>query len=186
MRRVPLSRRRARPASRGARLGLVLLLAATTGCTAATGTTPVARDGRSGLQGAGTFQGRQIAVATGLPQLLVGDCDPIDGPDADVCVIAETIDGRTVVLTFENPAALTDGAILPVEDRACEQASCDDVTDVAIVSLKLDTGRPVRAVDGTVRVRRVVPNLNYAAELSLALADGGAFSGQMDVVPRPE
>lgn len=166
---------------------LVLVLAlATASCTAASGSMPPPRDGRSGLQGAGTFEGRQIAVAEGLPQLVVGDCDPVDGPDDDVCVIADTIDGRLFVLTFENPAALVEGAVLPVEDPACTQQGCEAVTDVALVSVKLETGRPVRATAGTVRVERVVPFLNYAASFSLDLGDSGAFNGQMDVVPRPE
>lgn len=155
-------------------------------CTATSASLPAAREGRSGLQGTGTIDGKQVAVATGLPQLLVGDCDPLDGRDSDVCVIADTIDGRQFVLAFENPAALVEGAVLPVVDPGCEPEACEELTDVAIVTVKLDTDRSVRATGGTVRVRRVVTNLNYAADLSLSLPGGDAFNGQMDVVPRPE
>lgn len=155
-------------------------------CTAGSQDLPPPRDGRSGLQGAGTLDGRQIAVGTGLPQLLVGDCDPIDGADDDVCFIADTIDGRSFVLTFENPGLLTVGEALEVADPACPSPeACDAVRDALIVSLKLETEDPVRATGGTTTMTRVEEFTNYVGEVSLRLP-GGRFSGTFDVIPRPD
>lgn len=156
------------------------------GCTSSSATVVQPRDGRSGLQGTGTLDGRQVAVAQGLPELVVGDCDPIDGDDADVCIISDTVDGRTFVLTVENPDVLESGADLPVGAPECATPeACDQVTDVAIISLKLGTDDAVRATGGRLRVERVEPFANYVGEVSLELP-GGRFSGSFDVVPRPE
>jgi hypothetical protein len=160
---------------------LVALLCA--GCTASSTIQP--RNGRSGLQGTGTLDGRQVAVGEGLPELVVGDCDPLDGVDEDVCVITDTIDGRTFVFNIENPAALVEGVRLPVGSDCATTAACDAVTDVAVVSLKLGTDAPVRATGGTLRVGRVEPYANYVGDLSLSLPNG-RFSGSFDVVPRPD
>jgi len=155
------------------------------GCgTAARGVQP--RDGRSGLQGTGTLEGRQVAVGQGAPDLVVGDCDPIDEPDDDVCFVSDTIDGRTFVLTFENPAVLVTGAALPVGGADCTSPrTCDAVADVAVVSLKLGTDDAVRADGGSLTLSRVEPFGNYVGEVILELGDGG-FTGTFDVVPPPE
>lgn len=164
----------------------VLVAVLLAGCTASSATAVQPRDGRSGLQGTGTLDGRQVAVAQGLPELLVGDCDPLDRNDDDVCVITDTVDGRSFVLTVENPAVLVTGADLPVADPDCRSpAACDQVTDSAVVSIKLGTDRAVRATDGRLRMTRVEPFANYAGEVSLELPNG-RFSGSFDVVPRPE
>lgn len=156
------------------------------GCAADAEGLPPARDGRSGLQATGTVEGRQVAVGRGLPELVVGDCDPIDGRDDDVCVITDTIDGRLLVLAFENPAVLTEGAVLDVGDPACgAPAACDEVTDVAIVTLKFETDDPIRATGGTVRMGQVLPFRNYVGEFAVDLPDG-RLNGSFDVVPRPE
>lgn len=172
------------PVQRGlAVLAAVGLLGA---CTADAEGQPVARDGRSGLQATGTVEARQVAVGRGLPELVVGDCDPIDGPDSDVCIITDTIDGRQLVLAFENPAVLEEGAGLDVGDPACgSPAACDEVTDVAIVTVKFETDDPIRATGGTVRMGQVLPFRNYVGEFSLELPDG-RLNGSFDVVPRPE
>jgi len=170
---------------RRAAAGLALV-ACTTACTAAAQTTIQPRDGRSGVQGTGTIAGRQVAVATGLPQLLVGDCDPIDGLDDDVCAIADTIDGRLFVLGFENPDVLVPGRTVPVSTAGCgDPEACDAVDDGAVVTVKLETDAPVRATTGTVTVAAVEPFTRYAGEVSLTLPDG-RFRATFDLVPRPE
>jgi hypothetical protein len=164
----------------------LLAAALLSGCAATSATTVQPRDGRSGLQGTGTVAGRQVAVTGGLPELLVGDCDPMDGADDDVCFLTDTIDGRSFVLTVENPAVLAEGAVLDVVDPVCAPRSgCDDVTDGAVVSVKLGTDAPLRATGGTLRLSRVEPFANYVGRVNLTLPDG-SFSGTFDVVPRPE
>lgn len=165
---------------------MLAAVAVLAGCTADAEGMPPARDGRSGLQATGTIEGRQVAVGRGLPQLVVGDCDPIDGPDSDVCIITDTIDGRLLVLALENPDALVEGETIAVGDPSCATpAACDAVTDVAIVTVKLDTDDPVRATGGTLRMTRILEFRNYVGELSLDLPDG-RLNGTFDVVPRPE
>jgi len=167
------------------RLAAVALALVLAGCaTASRAVQP--RDGRSGLQGTGTLEGRQVAVGQGLPDLVVGDCDPIDGPDQDVCFVSDTIDGRTFVLIFENPAVLVTGASLPLGGADCASPeACDAVTDVAVVSLKLGADAAVRAEGGRLLLTRVEPFANYVGEVILELPDG-AFTGSFDVVPVPE
>lgn len=168
---------------RPAAVVLVLLLA---GCTASRADEVQPREGRSGLQGTGTLDGRQVVVGQGLPELLVGDCDPIDARDEDVCIITDTVDGRTFVLNVENPAVLAEGTELRVGDPGCPSPSaCDAVAGQAVVSLKLDAGDPVLATGGTLRMTRVVPFANYVGEVSLEMP-AGRFTGSFDVVPRPE
>lgn len=158
----------------------------TAACTAAAETTIQPRDGRSGLQGTGTIEGRQVAVATGLPQLVVGDCDPPDGRDDDVCIVADTIDGRLFVLAFENPAVLVPGETLPVSTTPCaDPEACDAVDDGVVVTVKLEADAPLRATGGTVTVEAVEPFTNYVGSIALTLPDG-RFNGSFDVVPRPE
>jgi hypothetical protein len=164
-------------------LALAVLLL---GCTASRANEVQPREGRSGLQGTGTIEGRQVVVGQGLPELLVGDCDPVDEPDADVCIISDTVDGRSFVLNVENPDALAEGVELPVTDPGCPSPSaCDEVTGSAVVSVKLETDHAVRATGGSLRMTRIVPFTNYVGEVLLELP-GGRFSGSFDVVPRPE
>lgn len=161
----------------------LLLLA---GCTASSATTIQPRDGRSGLWGTGTLDGRQVVVTGGLPELLVGDCDPGDGPDRDVCFITSTIDGQSFVLTIQNPDVLVEGAELDVEDPGCGPGDgCDDVAGVAVVTIKLGTEPARRATNGTLRVTTVEPFQRYAGRLNLTLPNG-RFTGTFDVVPRPD
>jgi hypothetical protein len=167
------------------RLALVLVVLLG-GCVSSSATTIQPRDGRSGLHGAGTLDGRQVAVAQGLPELVVGNCDPIDGADDDVCIISDTIDGRVFVLNFENPALLEAGADLPVAATDCASPSaCDDASEAAIVSVKLGTDAAVRATGGRLQIERVEPFANYVGEVSLELPNG-RFTGSFDVVPRPD
>ena len=158
---------------------LVVLLA---GCWSAPAQTVQPREGRAGLQLAGSVEGRQLAVSDGSPQLNVGDCDPDATGDADVCVIAEDIDGQLVVLVFENPDVLQSGASLAVVDPACTDG-CDDVADGVVVDLQVGTGQRLRARGGRVDVRRVEPFSSYVGDLRLDLASG-SVSGSFDVIPR--
>ncbi len=171
----------------GGRAGRLALAVAVLLAGCATSSTAIQpRDGRSGLQGTGTLDGRQVAVAEGLPQLLVGDCDPMDDLDDDLCIITDTIDGRTFVLAVENPEVLVEGASLPVGAADCASPeACDAVTGTAVVSVKLGTDDPVRATDGTLRMTKVEPYANYTGEILLRLPNG-SFTGTFDVVPRPE
>ena len=161
----------------------VLVLA---GCSPAASSGSVQpRDGRAGLQVTGQLGGTQVAVSDGSPRLGVGDCDPMDGADTDVCAIARDISGQIFVLSFENPAALEPGTDLPVEDPACQPATCDDVDDVAIVDVQSGTGRRIRARGGRLEVQHVEPSRRYVGTAQLVLPDGD-LSVSFDVVPRPE
>ncbi len=142
------------------------------------------RQGRAGLQLAGTAGGRQLAVSDGAPRLVVGDCDPDPVGDADVCVIADDIDGQLVVVVFENPDVLRAPATVPIVDPGCGGA-CDRVSDGAVVDLQLGTGPRVRARGGSVVLETVQPFAHYAGELRLELPSGAA-SGTFDVVPRSD
>lgn len=176
--------------SRACAAGLTAALVLAACGTAGTGTGTAAvepREGRSGLQLSGTLGGRQIAVNDGLPRLVVGDCDPPDGPDSDVCAVSRTIDGRLLVLALENPEALRVGTELPVGDAACgSPRACDAVTDVAIVDVQLDSGRRVRATGGSVTLTAVEPFLRYAGSVRLQLPGRGTLTGTFDLVPRPD
>lgn len=168
---------------RSTALWLVALLCCTA-CWPATADSTQPRDGRAGLQLTGSIAGRQLAVSDGAPRLVVGDCDPDVTGDADVCAIADDIDGTVVVLVFENPDVLEAGATVPVADADCSPGrGCDAVSDVAVVDLQVGTGERVRATDGTVRVDAVAPFSRYAGDVRLELPSG-AVSGSFDLVPR--
>ena len=168
------------------RLLAVVLLLLVAGCGVPQGQSAAIqpRDGRAGIQLSGTVDGRQVAVADGLPRLVVDDCDPQRG-DRDVCVISRTIDGRLFVLVLENPGVLQSGADLRIADPDCgDERACDEVADVAVVDVQLDTGERVRATDGRLQLDVVEPHLRYAGSLTLRLPHG-TLSGVLDVVPRP-
>src|SRR5680860_191785 len=132
-------------------------------------------------------QGGAIAINDGLPELVVGDCDPLDGVDSDVCAISRTIDGRLFVVSLENPAVLQAGTRLDVSDPACgSPQACDAVTDVAIVDVQFDTDPRVRATGGTLELDAVEEFQRYAGSLRLQLPDGGRLNGFVDLVPRPD
>jgi hypothetical protein len=147
---------------------------------------PQPRDGQSGLRLTGTYEGRQLAVSDGLPRLHVGDCDPRDGPDQDVCFISRTIDGRLFVFVIENPAVLEAGETLPVDDVPCASpAACDEVTEAVLIDVQLEDGARQRATGGSLRMRVVEPPTRYVGEVRLRLPRG-QLSGSFDVIPRPE
>lgn len=143
------------------------------------------RDGRAGLQVTGQLGGRQVSLSQGAPELVVGDCDPGDGRDGDVCAIAADVDGTLFVVSFENPDVLEAGATVPVGDPDCAPAACDTVSDVAIVDVQSGVGRRVRATGGVVQVDTVEPFRRYVGEAQLDLPDG-SLSLVFDLVPRAD
>jgi len=164
-----------------AALAATLLLA---GCTQPS-QTQQARDGRAGLQLSGTLGGRQVAVSDGGPDFVVGDCDPPDGPDEDVCALARDLDGALFALVFENPDVLREGAVLGVGANCANPQQCDLVGDRAVVRVQSGTGRRLTATDGQVRVRLVDKGRRYVGDIRLVLP-GGRLTGSFDLVPRPE
>lgn len=161
---------------------LVVAVVLCGGCRSGGPTSVQPRDGRAGLQLAGSIAGRQLAVSDGAPRLVNGDCDPDVTGDTDVCAIAEDIGGELVVLVFENPAVLQPDTSLPVADPGCGD-DCDDVADVAVVDLQVGAGERRRAVDGLLRVEAVEPFTRYAGDVRLELPSG-SVSGSFDLVPR--
>jgi hypothetical protein len=148
---------------------------------------PNPRDGRSGIQLSGRIGDRPISISDGLPTLNTADCDLPDGPDRDVCIVTRDINGDQLVIVFENPDVLEEGAVLPVGPGDCDEpAACDDVTDVAIVELRYRTDEPVRAQSGQLRVDVVEPGQRYRGDLRLRLPDGSNLTATFDLVPRPD
>lgn len=128
-----------------------------------------------GVQATGRLAGSRVAISDGNPETNLRDCDP-QTPDEDVCWIARTIDGLTVVFVIENPAALTVGEDLPVGARDC--ATCDDVTDVAVVELRVD-GEQRRASGGRLSVREAGDR--YAMDFDVRFPDGDALTGSFNI-----
>jgi len=147
--------------------------------------TPQPRDGRAGLQLAGTVAGSHVAVSDGSPDLIVGDCDVVGGAARDVCVISRDLRGEEVTIVVRNPDVLVEGKTVPVEDPGCAGAACDAVTDVAVVDVRLGEEYQRRATGGALTLTAVEERLHYAGGLRLDLPDG-ALSGHFDVVPRPD
>lgn len=150
------------------------------------GRTQQPRDGHAGLQLTGTLLGRQVAVSDGSPNLVVDDCDPVDGPDDDVCAQARDVDGELFVLVFENPEVLVGGADLRIGGDCGPGAACDAVEDVAVVRVQRGAGRRLPVTGGELRLTLVEPGRRrYVGSIRLELA-GGNLSGTFDLVPRPE
>ncbi len=139
------------------------------------------------MQFSGRLNDRQVAVSDGLPEVNFSDCDINDGPDDDVCIITEDVNGELVVIVFENPDVLVEGAELRIEDPPCaDDQACDAVTDAAIVDVQVGTGPRVRAVSGNLQIEVAVPEARYRGEFDLRLPDGGTLNATFDLVPRPE
>ena len=159
------------------RVAACVAFALAAGCTASEPQRgPAAHD--DGLQLTGTLAGRQVSVSDGQPEVVSGDCDPLDGADVDLCVIARTIDGETLGLAFDNPVALFAGTRLDVERPSCTPAVCDDVADVAHVDVRRGEERHV-AVGGELRVTEATDR--HAGSFQLEFADGGTLSGSYNV-----
>lgn len=142
-----------------------------------------ARDGRPGLHLTGTLDGRQLAVGDGGPRLFVGNCQPAAGPSEDVCFISRELGGQLFVLLLRNPVVLETGASLDVADPGC--TACDDVTDVAVVDVRVGEAPVQRAIGGSLTLAAAEPGAHYLGRVRLELPRG-TLSGQFDVVPRPD
>lgn len=136
-----------------------------------------------GLQLTGELRGARIHVSDGEPEVLYGDCDPGDGGDIDLCMVASMIDGGRIAFVIENPEVLVEGGALtpraacpfhPLPSsapRACE--------GTVIVEIRKGTER-LRPLGGVLAVSRAGPR--YAARFTLRFA-GGILSGAFDVRP---
>lgn len=179
-----------RPAGALARAcAATLLVAALAGCTTGgTGEGVAAlkpRDGRSGLQLSGTVEGAHVVANAGAPELLIGDCDPNDGFDRDVCFLTDDIHGDVFVLSIENPAVLAGGATYDVVADCATPERCDGVTDGVVIDLQVGVGERLRVSGGTLHLEALEPLRRYRGRVTLDLADG-RLSGTFDVVPRPD
>lgn len=132
-----------------------------------------------GLQVSGPFAGQRVSVSDGEPEVRLDDCDPADGPDQDLCIIARTIDGQDFELRIQNPDRLEAGTRVAVARSRCRARACDDATDL-VVDVRLGD-ETVRASGESLRVRRAGPR--FAAEFQLRFGGGGALSGSFDVRP---
>ena len=146
---------------------------------------PDPRDGRSGVQLSGILQDRQIAISDGLPTLNDTDCDLNEGVDRDLCVVTEDISGEQIVIVFENPDVLVEGASLPIGQVPCGQPrNCDAVTDVALMEIRIGEER-LPGLGGTLELETVVPGNRYRGTFDIELRTG-QLSATFDLVPRPE
>lgn len=151
------------------------------GCgTQAVQRAPVAPD--DGIQLTGTLSGRQIHVSDGEPEVVLGDCDPNDGLDEDLCMVTFTIDGAPLALVIDNPAALAAGERLPVVAPAGAGClpHCDDLTGGVVIEVRRGQQRQF-ATSGSVVVREADPR--YAATFVLGFGKGrvtGAFNVRAD------
>ncbi len=136
-----------------------------------------------GLQLTGELQGARIHVSDGDPEVLYGDCDPGDGRDDDLCMIASMIDGGRIGLVIENPEALVEGEALtpraacpPHPSPSPSEGECESTV---IVEIRLGTQR-LRPVGGLLSVSAGGPR--YAARFTLRFASG-TVTGAFDVRP---
>jgi hypothetical protein len=155
------------------------------GCVEPRDTSEQPREGRAGLQLAGTLRGRQLAVSDGSPSVLVQDCDPRDGIDEDLCVVARDIDGELVVLSFENPEALVEDEVLRFTDACARPEECDAVRESVVLDVQHGSGPRRRVTAGELRLEVVEPGERYVGRLRLILPNG-TLAGSFDLVPRPE
>lgn len=140
---------------------------------------PESRD--DGVQLTGTLDQQRISISSGAPDVVVGDCDPGDGLDDDVCFVTRTIDGATIAVVFENPAVLVPGATVDVVTSDC--TTCDDVTDGLVVDIRQD-GEQRRVPDGRVEV--TAADERYTGQLRFDFVNGDRLVGTFDIrPPRP-
>lgn len=133
-----------------------------------------------GVQATGRLDGGRIAISDGGPAVTLGDCDPLDQPDRDLCMVVRTINGQRLNLLVENPDVLVAGERIPVRADPCSGPACDAVRDHAVVDLRLGD-RELRATGGYLRVRETGDR--YAARFELRLSDGGELRGGFNVRP---
>lgn len=111
----------------------------------------------------------------------LGDCDPNDGSDRDLCVVTHTVEGQPFALVVENPGVLEQAVRVPVrtpDELGCAQG-CDGVRDAAVVEVRRGDER-VFATGGTLTVRGT--DDRYAADFVLELPRG-SITGHFNVAP---
>ena len=131
-----------------------------------------------GIQATGQLEGRRLAISVGEPEVVDGDCDPNDGVDDDLCLVARTIDGETVAVVVENPAALDGEGRVPVRPAGAD-ANVEEITDHAVVDLRFG-GRRIDVTSGRFDVRRDGDRL--AADFDFRFPEG-RLVGEFDVRP---
>lgn len=148
------------------------------GCAEGDVVQPQAQTGEDGFQATGRLSGSRVAISSGDPNVTLGDCDPGDGLDEDLCILGRTIDGVRVNLVIENPGVMVAGEVVPVRADTCTEDACDGVTDHAVVDLRVD-GEQVRATGGTLRTRTFGERVS--ADVDVRFRDGDHLVGSFDV-----
>lgn len=113
--------------------------------------------------------------------MILGDCDPEDGPDEDLCIEARTIDGLEVTLVVENPVALVAGTTVPVGRATCVDG-CDGREGVVIARLEVGDDDVVEVIGGSFDVARV--DDRFVADFDLRLPFNDSLRGSFDVAER--
>lgn len=146
---------------------------------------PEPRDGRSGVQLSGSFEGRNIVVSDGLPRLLVRECNVRHDIPAEVCFATRNLDGALVVVGLANPEVVAAAGRLEVVRERCDSTEgCAAVDSGALVFVRV--GDQIRqATGGTVTISELRTGTRYVGELRLRVG-AGRLTGSFDVVPRPE
>lgn len=139
---------------------------------------PVSAD--EGIQATGRLDGDRVAISRGAPIVIVGDCDPEDGADEDLCILARTIDGIEVTLVVENRDALVAGEEVEVGRASCVDG-CDSITDEVIARLEVGD-EAVEVTGGSFDVAADGPR--YVADFTLELPFGDRLRGRFDVSER--
>lgn len=166
------------PAVRRRLAGVLLAALVAAGCAEGDVVQEQPETGRDGLQATGRLGGSRVAISSGDPNVTFGDCDPGDGLDEDLCLVARTIDGLRVNLVIENPDAMVEGEVLPVRADTCTGEACDAVTDHAVIDLRVE-GEQFRARGGTLRTRAA--GERYVADVDIRFPDGDNLVGSFDV-----
>lgn len=132
-----------------------------------------------GVQATGTIDQSRISISNGAPDVVVGDCDPSDGLDRDVCFVVRTIDGETIAIVIENPDVLVPGERVEVVEDPC--TTCDDVEGGVVVSLRVN-GDERRAIGGRIDVSAA--DERQAGEFRFDFTGGDQLIGTFNVRPR--
>lgn len=138
---------------------------------------PESRD--EGIQATGQIEGSRVAISRANPTVVVGDCDANDGLDEDLCILSRTISGTSINLVVENPDVLVPGETVEAGVRCT--GGCDDVTEGAVVELRVDDEVLV-VTRGSISVEEAGPR--WIADFDLFLRDG-RLNGTFDVAPTP-
>jgi hypothetical protein len=134
-----------------------------------------------GIQATGQLDGDRVAISRGAPTVVVGDCDPEDGPDEDLCIEARTIDGLEVTLVVENPGALVAGTTVPVGRATCVDG-CDGVEGEVIARLEVGEDDVIEVIGGSFDVARA--DDRFIADFELRLPFNDSLRGSFDVAER--